>query len=97
MNGYSLMANSCRVLAERGILDHETAAKRIRIYDFLASCDADDICTLMDSCAFNDAMRAYVRLAMQDAGFNEESQRNVLLHLKRIMDIHPTKDILAAE
>ncbi|WP_176481215.1 hypothetical protein [Clostridioides difficile] len=49
MNGYEMMADSYRKLVEDGELDKEVADKEIRIYDFLATCDSDDLCRMVDS------------------------------------------------
>ena len=54
MNGYEMMADSYRQLVKQGKIDKETADKEIRIYDFLATCDTEDICRMVDSSAFND-------------------------------------------
>ena len=54
MNGYKMMAESYRQLVKRGEIDKETADKEIRVYDFLATCDSDDLCRMVDSSAFND-------------------------------------------
>ena len=54
MNGYEMMAESYRQLVKHGEIDKETADKEIRIYDFLATCDTEDICRMVDSSAFND-------------------------------------------
>lgn len=43
MNGYEIMAESYKKLMERGEIDKEVALPEIRIYDFLATCDTDDL------------------------------------------------------
>ena len=65
MNGYTTMADSYRTLVKQGKIDKETADKEIRIYDFLATCDNDDFCRMVDSSAFNDIIRAYLKMAVQ--------------------------------
>lgn len=59
MNGYEMMADSYRQLVKQGKIDKETADRGIRVYDFLATCDSDDLCRMVDSSAFNDIIRAY--------------------------------------
>ena len=66
MNGYKLMADSYRKVAEEGMIDKEQADKNIRIYDFLATCDEDDFCKLFDSSAFNEIAKSYLRLAVSE-------------------------------
>ena len=57
MNGYEIMAASYRQMVKQGRIDKETADKEIRIYDFLATCDTEDICRMGDSSAFNDIIK----------------------------------------
>lgn len=65
MNGYEMMADSYRQLVKQGKIDKETADREIRVYDFLATCDSDDLCRMVDSSAFNDIIRAYVEMAVK--------------------------------
>ena len=65
MNGYEMMADSYRQLVKQGKIDKETADREIRVYDFLATCDSDDLCRMVDSSAFNDIIRAYLKMAVQ--------------------------------
>ncbi len=94
MNVYSLMANSYRNLANLGKIDKETANKEIRIFDFLSTCDNDDICQLVDSSAFNDIIRAFTRRAVQNADIDKESQKKVLTQLEWLFDTNTAKEIL---
>lgn len=61
MNGYEMTADSYRQLVKQGKIDKETADREIRVYDFLATCDSDDLCRMVDSSAFNDIIRAYLK------------------------------------
>lgn len=72
MNGYEMMAESYRQLVKHGEIDKETADKEIRIYDFLATCDTEDICRMVDSSAFNDIIRAFVEMAVKNADIDED-------------------------
>ena len=67
MNGYEMMADSYRQLVKQGKIDKETADREIRVYDFLATCDSDDLCRMVDSSAFNDIIRAFVEMAVKNA------------------------------
>ena len=65
MNGYEIMAASYRQMVKQGRIDKETADKEIRIYDFLATCDTEDICRMVDSSAFNDIIKAFVEICRE--------------------------------
>lgn len=64
MSGYSLMIESYKSLVERGVLTQEEADKKIRLYEFLESCDDEDINELFDSSAFNEIAKGYLRKAL---------------------------------
>ena len=66
MNGFELMSESYRKAAEQGEITRATADKKCRIYDFLATCDQEDICSMFDSSAFNEITRSYMRLAVKE-------------------------------
>lgn len=66
MNGYKLLAESYRKAAQEGKINQEEAAKHSRIYDFLASCDKEDINILFDSSAFNDISKSYLSIAVKE-------------------------------
>ena len=94
MNGYTLMADSYRKAMEQGNIEKEVAEKKIRIYEFLATCDKDDICSMVDSSAFNDIIRAFLKLATVNAELDEESQKRVLNQLSWIFDEKSAKEVL---
>ena len=95
MNGFTMMADSYRLLMKQGKIDKETAEKEIRIYEFLATCDTDDFCRMVDSSAFNDIIRGYVALAVENAGIDEKSQKKVEAQMYRIFDEKQAKEVLA--
>lgn len=72
MNGYTMMADSYRKLMNDGTIDKDSAEKSIRIYEFLATCDKDDLCQMVDSSAFNDIIRAFLKMAVVNAELEEE-------------------------
>ena len=63
MNGFTMTADTYRMAASKGRMDPAQAEKRARIYDFLGSCDQEDLYTLFDSAAFNEIAKDYLRLA----------------------------------
>lgn len=94
MNGYTMMADSYRKLAEQGEIDKEAADKQIRIYNFLASCDNDDVCRMVDSSAFNDIISAFVKMAVRNADIGEDALEKVLVQLRWLFDEKSAREVL---
>ena len=94
MNGYTMMAESYRKLMEQGKIDKETAEKEIRIYEFLATCDNDDLCRMVDSSAFNDIIRAFIKMAVGNADISDKEKEKVIGQLRWIFDEKSAKEVL---
>lgn len=94
MNGYTMMADSYRKLMNDGTIDKDSAEKSIRIYEFLATCDKDDLCQMVDSSAFNDIIRVFLKMAVVNAELEEEQQDKVLNQLRWIFDEKSAKEVL---
>lgn len=94
MNGFAMWAEMFRKLMEQGKMEKKAAEKEIRIYDFLAECDVDDFCMLVDSTAFNPIIRAYLKLSMENVGIDEESREKVLIELSWLFDEKEAREIL---
>lgn len=94
MNGYEMMADSYRQLVKQGKIGKETADREIRVYDFLATCDSDDLCRMVDSSAFNDIIRAYLKMAVQSADIDEDAREKVVGQLRWLFDEKTAKEVL---
>lgn len=93
MNGYEIMAASYRQMVKQGRIDKETADKEIRIYDFLATCDIEDICRMVDSSAFNDIIKAFVETAVKNAILTR-MQEKVVAQLCYLFDEKTARQVL---
>lgn len=97
MNGYTIMAESYRKMMNEGKIEKEVAEKEIRIYDFLATCDIDDFCRMVDSSAFNDIIRAFLKMAVNNADIDDEEKEKVVGQLRWIFDEKSAKEVLNNE
>ena len=83
MNGYEFMAETWRqVLNEVSSEEQVEVQKKIRIYDFLATCDTDDLCHLVDSSAFNDLIKGYIECFLKNSSLDTEAQELALSELR---------------
>lgn len=71
MNGFKLLSDSYKKLMNDGKISEEEARAEIRILDFLATCDSDDFCRLVDSGALNDIIKAYAEIAIEKGKVND--------------------------
>ena len=94
MNDYTMMINSYKHLAEKGKISKELAEKEIRIYEILSSCDKEDLCRMVDSGAFNDIIRGYLKLAVENADISAEDKVKIRLQLSQAFDEKTAKDVL---
>lgn len=98
MNGFKLMADSIRKLASEGKFNPDEANKQARLYDFLSTCDNDDICTLFDSTAFNDIAKGYMRLAIKrliaSGTIDEEQGTAIRNEYAKLFEDKQAKEIL---
>lgn len=94
MNGFTMMADSYKKLMNDGKIEKDVAEKEIRIYEFLATCSQDDFCRMVDSSAFNDIIRAFLKMAVDHADIDEKSKEKVINQLRWIFDEKSAKEVL---
>ena len=94
MNGYEIMADSYRQMVKQGRIDKETADQEIRIYDFLATCDTEDICGMVDSSAFNDIIKAIVETPVKNEYIDEDAGKKVVGQLCYLFDEKTARQVL---
>ena len=100
MNGFQIMADSYRKAASEGKINKDQADKDIRMFDFLGSCDQDDIYKLFDSSAFNEIAKSYMRLAVRElineAVIDEEQGRAVRNRFSLLFDEKQAREVTEA-
>lgn len=98
MNGFEVLADAYRNAAARGVISQDSANKKCRIYDFLVTCDQEDLCDLFDSSAFNEIAKSYMRLAVKeltDEGtIDEEQARAVRNRYSLLFDEKQAREVL---
>lgn len=90
MNGFEVTADTYREMAAKGECSQEQADRICKAYDFLATCDQEDFCTLFNSTAFNDITKAYLRTAVdeltKEGEITAEQGKAVLRRLSLLFD-----------
>lgn len=98
MNGFTMMAESYRKAAAEGKITEEQAEKDCKAFDFLSSCDDDDINNLFDSGAFNEIAKSYMRLAVkeliEEGELDEEQGRAVRNRFALLFSEKTAKEVL---
>ena len=92
-----MMAESYRSLVKKGRLTEEQAKRDIEIYEFLAKCNTDDLCRLIDSSAFNDIIKAIVRVSLKKAKIDQKTEEKILNEIRYTFDEMTAKEILKAK
>ena len=85
MNGYEIMAASYRQMVKQGRIDKD---------DFLATCDTEYICRMVDSSAFNDIIKAFVETAVKNADIDEDAGKKVVAQLCYLFDEKTARQVL---
>ena len=98
MNGFTMMAESYRKAAAEGKITKEQAEKNCKAFDFLGSCDDDDINNLFDSGAFNEIAKSYMRLAVkeliEESVIDEEQGQAIKNRFALLFSEKTAKDVL---
>ena len=94
MNGFEVVAESYRNLVRKGEAAEEQVKRDIEIYDFLAKCNNDDLCRMIDSSAFNDIIKAIVKVSLKKARIDKKTEEKILNEIRYIFDEMTAKEIL---
>lgn len=96
MNGYKMMADSWRKLLDSGKISDDKipeTKRAVEIYDFLATCNTDDLCRMVNSSAFNDIIIAYIKLAVNKAAIDDHARENVMDQIYQVIQLR-ANDVL---
>ena len=93
-NGFKSIADSYRKVVEQGKMTKEIAEPEIRIYDFLATCTQDDFCRLVDSSAFNDIIKAYLRMAVRNVNLDKKTENKLMNEISCLFDEMSASNVL---
>lgn len=98
MNGFAILADAYRNAATRGVISQDSANKKCRIYEFLATCDQEDLCDLFDSSAFNEIAKSYMRLTVKglkaEGTINEEQAAAIQNRFGSFFDDKQAREVL---
>lgn len=94
MNDYKVLADSYRKLLAEGKIEAEVAEKEVKVLDFLATCDTDDICRLFNSGAFNGIFKGYLNAAIKDAELDDEAAARMRESARWMLDTKSASEVL---
>ena len=100
MNGFKLMAETYREELAKGEITQEEATRKCRVYDFLGTCDQDDLYNLFDSSAFNEIAKSYLRIAVRElvaeGKIDEEQGKAIQSRFRFLFDEKQAKEVCEA-
>lgn len=89
MNGYQMTADSYRQLLESDKypdLDREAIKHKIKALDFLATATEEERLELFNSSAFNDVVKGYIKMAVDNMELEDEVRQGLLNELRYLFD-----------
>lgn len=90
MNGYSYLSATYRKAAEQGKVSQDYAEKQCKAFDFLETCDDEDIYNLFDSGAFNSIAKSFVHCTVsqliKDGTLNEKQAEAVRAQFSELFE-----------
>lgn len=88
MNGYQITADSYRTLLQtEPDIDRAKTEQKIKALDFLASCSKEERLELFNSSAFNDVVKGYVLLALDNLKTDPEQRKAIINEVAYLFDI----------
>lgn len=88
MNGYQITADSYRTLLQTDKdIDRAKTEQKIKALDFLASCSKEERLELFNSSAFNDVVKGYVLLALDNLKTDPKQRKAIINEVAYLFDI----------
>lgn len=87
MNSYQMTADAYKRLlkADKGI-DRESTERKIAALEIMANTDRRTQYEIFNSSGFNDIAKGYFLMALDNAGAEDETKRNVMREVKYLLD-----------
>ena len=96
MNGFALMTNNYRKATDQDKMNNAEAEIKIRIFDFLATYLQNDFYFIVNSSAFNNIIKNFLKVALQNARTDEEMTGKVMNELRWLFSEKTAKEICEA-
>jgi len=91
MNGYKMTADSYRQYLEQHPDEPQEVkadlACKIKALDIMASCSDSERLQLFNTSAFNDVVKGYVKLALDNIGIEEEQRKAIVNEVSYLFDV----------
>lgn len=91
MNGYEMMADSYRNLLEQHPDEPQEVkadlACKVKALDIMANCSDSERLALFDTSAFNDVVKGYVKLALDNTEIEEEQRKAIVNEVSYLFDV----------
>ena len=92
-NGYSVCRDMIKKLKAQGKIDAKEADRKIKIYDFLSTCNQEELYLLMDSGAFTDIIDTYIKIAVQNVCSEKYMQKAIQDEMHTLLKTEPAAKI----
>lgn len=91
MNGYEMTADTYRHYLEQHPAEPQKVkadlACKIKALDIMASCSDSERLALFNTSAFNDVVKGYVKLALDNIGIEYEQRKAIVNEVSYLFDI----------
>lgn len=91
MNGYKMTADSYRQYLEQHPDEPQEVkadlACKIKALDIMANCSDSERLALFNTSAFNDVVKGYVKLALDNTGIEEEQRKAIVNEVSYLFDV----------